>query len=575
MIIYDFEVFKYDWLIVWLDTKTRKVHHIVNDKLLFEKFYNYYKDVIWVGYNSRNYDVWIAKAILCGFNPYEMNVWLIEKERKGFEFSRSLNKFPILNYDCSVGFRSLKELEAFMGHDIKETTVPFNINRKLTEKEIYETLEYCQHDVMEEFEVFVETKSEFESHVGLVTEFELPFSMINKTKAQMSAEILGAVKKPHDDEFDISLPNNIQLGKYQFIRDHFENWAKNSKNYEEITLETMVCGVPHVFGVGGVHGSQDKYYGTGFYLMADVGSYYPAGMIEYDFLSRNVTDKKKYRRIRDDRMIMKANKDPRQAPRKIVLNATFGASKDKYNNLFDPLQANNLCIANQLFLIDLLEKLEGKCELIQSNTDGVLLKLFREEDKEMIMEICHEWERRTLFELEFDEYTTVIQKDVNNYIIIDKDGHIKRKGAYVKKLNRLDNDMPIVNKAVVDWFVNKIPVEQTVMASDRLIDFQKITKISGKYEFGFKEQYNEPIGFDVKQGHIVNEKVHRCFASLDPSDGSLYKKKRDKETLDKTASTPIKCFIDNSNVENKPVPKKLDKQWYIDLAKERIKDFIK
>lgn len=292
----------------------------MNDKAKFEKFYEYYKYQIWVGYNSRNYDQWIAKAILCDFNPWDMNDWLINKNRKGFEFSRLLNRFPILNYDCSVGFRSLKELEAFMGHSIKETSVPFNIDRKLTQKEIKEVLEYCRHDVQETFEVFVETKAEFESHIGLIKEFQLPLTMISKTKAQLSAEILGATQVKRDDEFDITLPNNIILGKYQWIREHFENWAKNSKNYDEITLQTDICGVPHTFGVGGLHGAIEKYLGEGYYIMADVASYYPAGMIEYNYLSRNVSDPRKFRAIRDERIIMKANKDPRQAPRKIVLN---------------------------------------------------------------------------------------------------------------------------------------------------------------------------------------------------------------------------------------------------------------
>ena len=79
MIIYDFEVFKYDWVICWLDTETRKMHYIANDQEKFQRFYNYYKNRIWVGYNSRTYDQWIAKAILCGFNAYEMNDWLINK----------------------------------------------------------------------------------------------------------------------------------------------------------------------------------------------------------------------------------------------------------------------------------------------------------------------------------------------------------------------------------------------------------------------------------------------------------------------------------------------------------------
>ena len=61
MIIYDTEVFKYDWVLCWLDTDTRKLHHIENNKDKLLEFYHYYQNTIWVGYNSRNYDTYIIK----------------------------------------------------------------------------------------------------------------------------------------------------------------------------------------------------------------------------------------------------------------------------------------------------------------------------------------------------------------------------------------------------------------------------------------------------------------------------------------------------------------------------------
>jgi hypothetical protein len=549
-------------MICWLDTDTKKLHHIVNDKAKLEKFYDYYKNTIMVGYNSRNYDQWILKAILCDFNAYDMNDWIINQNQKGFMFSKLLNKFPVLNYDCSVGFRSLKELEAFMGNDIRESTVPFNIDRPLTDAELIETIKYCKHDVMQTFEVFVETKTEFESHIALIQEFELPLSNINKTKAQLSAIILGATQVKRNDEFDISVPDTLVLGNYDWIKDWYFEWAKESHDYETMKLTTDINGIPHTCGIGGLHGSKDKYMGDGYFLMADVGSYYPTLMIEYNFLSRNVRTPTKYRRIRDDRMKLKADKNPREYPRKIVLNATFGASKDKYNGLYDPLQSNNTCIAGQLLLLDLIDKLDGKCELIQSNTDGVLLKLFDKNDKSKIVTICDEWCKRTRMTMEFDNITRVIQKDVNSYIIVKDDGSIKRKGGYVKKLSPLDNDLPIVNRAVVQYLLNGTSVEKTVMDSNLMIDFQKITKITGKYEYG------------SHNGEIIYDKVHRCFASTDGADGTLYKKKKDKTTLDKTASTPINCFIYNDDINGMKIPSTVDKQWYIDIANARIKEFL-
>jgi hypothetical protein len=570
MIVIDFEVFRYDWILCFLDTKTRKEYSIVNDKSKLERFYEHYKNEIWIAYNGRGYDQWVAKAILCDFNPFLISDWIINQDKKGYQFSNLLNQFPILMYDCSYYFRSLKELAAFQGHSIIETSVPFDIDRKLTPTEIIDTIQYCKNDVIEAFNIFVETASEFESHIGLIKEFGLSIDNINKTKAQISAIILGASKKKRDDEFDIRLPDTLDIGKYIHVVDWYRNWASSAVDYTEMELEAEIAGVPHKFGIGGLHGSRDKYVDSGTFLLADVASYYPALMIEYGFLSRNVLNPKKYKQIRDDRLVMKKNKDSREYPRKIVLNSTFGAQKDQYNNLYDPLQANNICIAGQLFLVDLIDKLENHCQLIQSNTDGILIKLYRPEDKEKIFAIAKEWEKRTRLDLEFDEVTKVIQRDVNNYIIVFANGKVKRKGAVVKPLKKdstkkqviLDNDLPIVNQAVVDYFVKNIPVETTILSCNEYIMFQKVVKVGGKYD---NVQHN---------GKILNERVNRCFASLDSNDGTLFKKHKLKETLDKTPSSPINCYIDNGNILDKPIPTKLDKQWYVDLAKERIEHFI-
>lgn len=566
MIIYDFEVFRYDWVMVYLDTSKRQVFEIVNSKEELQKFYNEHRYEVWVGYNSRNYDQWIAKSILCDFDPYEMNDWIINQDRHGYQFSNMLNKFPILNYDCSVFGRSLKQLEAFMGHNIKETSVPFNIDRKLTESEMAETIAYCITDVMETFAVFIENSSDYESQMEVIKKYNLPISSISKTQTQLSAQVLGATQRQYDDEFDITIPDTLRLGRYEHIKDHYINWSKNVKSYDGMELEVMIAGVPHTLGIGGLHGSRDGYFGEGIYMLADVDSYYPSLMIKYDFFSRSIPSwgKKRFIEMYHHRLELKAQKKKKeQAPYKLILNKTYGGLKDKYNALYDPLQANNICVAGQLFLIDLIDKIEDYCMIIQSNTDGVAFKLYREEDRELVISICNEWSDRTGMRLGFDDFSKIVQKDVNNYIMVTPDGEVKRKGAYVKELRPLDNHLPIVNKAIVDYFTKNIPVEKTISNSDKLIDFQFITKVSGKYDYAFKDD------------EVMNEKVYRVFASTDPSDGGLYKKHKSKETLDKTAGTPEKCFIDNSDITEKDIPSKLDRQWYVDLAKTRIKEFVK
>ena len=564
LIFYDMETFKYDWLVVLVNPEKRSVDVIVNDKDSLQSFYDANKDEIWVGKNNVHYDQYILKGILCGFDPKRVNDFIIEKGKAGYMFSSMFREIPMYNYDVGFPMHSLKQLEGFMGAKIKETSVPFDIDRKLTDAEIAETIEYCKHDVFNAMEVFMRSKSEFDAILSLITTFDLPLSYISKTKAQISAIILGCERKDWDDEFDIQFVPTLRMGKYQFIKDWFAD--KNNHNYEK-SFSCMVANTPHDFGWGGVHGAKKNYHTKGLIVHVDVTSYYPSLMIEYNFLSRNTNKPEKFKEIYDTRVALKkAGKKREQAPYKIVLNGTYGICKDERSLAYDARQANNVCINGQLLICDLIDKLESidGFELIQSNTDGLIVKI-PDTDKhfEQLDDICHEWEQRTRMGLGFDFVEAIWQKDVNNYIFRDVDGKLERKGAYVKELNELDNNLPIVNKACVDYIAYDVPIEKTINECNELKQFQMICKISSKYKCLIH-------GEDV-----LSEKCVRVFASKDNRDGGLYKLHQNKTKPDKFPSTPEHCFIDNEDVNGVPVPDKLDREFYIKMAKERVQGFGK
>jgi len=562
VIFYDFEVFKYDWLVVFKNTIDRSTTIICNDSNKLKQFYEQHKNDIWCGFNSRHYDQYILKAILLDFDPYDVSHHIIVKKQPGWSYSKLFNQIQLFNYDVMTDrYYGLKQLEGFMGSNIKESSVPFNIDRKLTPAELQEVIEYCQHDVEQTMEVFLNRIEEFESHMALIKMFNLPLSYLNKTKAQITAAILDAHKIERDDEFDLILPDTLQIKKYR----HIVDWYLNPENRDySKQLDVEVAGVPHTFAWGGLHGARNNYHGSGIFLAVDVASYYPALMIEYGFLSRNVADPEKYRKIRDERLRLKAEKNPMANPLKIVLNSTYGAMKDKYNPLYDPRQANNVCVGGQLLLLDLIEHLEPVCELIQSNTDGLIVKVRRRRDIDRIKEVCREWEQRTRMILEFDEYERIWQKDVNNYLMVKADGTYKSKGAYVKALNTLDYDMAIVNKAIVDYFINNVDPEVTINKAERLIDFQLIRKVSDKYLYAMHGDKR------------LSERILRVFASRSKSDPPVYKVKEveGKQRIEKIANTPERCFIENGDITNKEVPRKLDRQWYVNIANKRIADFL-
>lgn len=558
-IFYDFEVFKHNWMVVLIDYDTKKGKVIVDDVDELKRFYKMFKDDIWIGYNSRMYDQYILKGILLGMNPYYISSRIINDNVKGFNVVREGYKIPLNNFDITTGFHSLKQLEGFMGSRIKESSVPFDIARALTEKEIKEVVEYCIHDVKQTIEVFDNKKEEFESQLALIEAFDLEMSMFTKTKAQLSAFILGAEKQGNrGDEFELRFPNTLKIENYK----HIVDWYRNPENLDyKKNLKVDVAGVPHIFAWGGLHGALPKYKDEGIILCCDVASLYPSIMIEYDYISRNVKNPLKYTEIRDTRLELKRKKDPKQAPYKIVLNSTYGAMKDQYNPLYDPLMANNVCLAGQLLLLDLIEKIEPYCKLIQSNTDGLFMKVEKESDIDLIKEVAKEWETRTRLDLEWDVYEKIYQKDVNNYIIIDKDQKYKSKGAYVKKLNNLDYDLPIVNKAMIEYFTKDIPVEKTINECDQLREFQKISKVSNKYMYALYGEERLP------------EKVLRVFASNDEDAKGVFKVKTE-ERIEKIGNTPPRCFINNDNVIDLKVPDYLDKEYYIEIAKKRINDYL-
>lgn len=295
-------------------------------------------------------------------------------------------------------------------------------------------------------------------------------------------------------------------------------------------------------------------------------------MIEYDLLSRNVADKNKFKEIRDQRIVYKREKNPLANTYKICINAQYGITKDKRSPAYDPRQANNICINGQLLLLDLLEKLEGDCEIIQSNTDGIILQIpDTDEDFNRIDDICHEWETRTRMGLGFDVIREIWQGDVNNYLWINDDADtskyiwnetedmIERKGAYVMVQSLEKSNLPIINKALVLRLVKNIPIEVTINECNDLMMFQQIAKISSKFEY-------------VQHGRErLKEKCIRIFASSNRRDAGVFMYSKRTNKLQKIAGTPINCFLVNEDVttarcEDYP----LDKQYYIDMAKTRL-----
>ena len=572
ILIFDFEVFRYDWLFVAMDLETQNYIIIENDRDKMIEFYNNNINNIWVGYNCKNYDKYILQAIINGVSPKLVNDHIINGGN-GWELFR--DRLDINLYDTMIMGKSLKQLESYFGVDIRESEIDFNLDRPLTDTERASNIKYCKSDVYNTALVFMHNKQEFEAQIGLIKLSCSSLSDLSKTKAQLSAKILEAKPLPvqllqQEWEFEYNQCVKDYDYKHKDVLQFFDS-LRESKD-PKAKYECELYGVPHTFALGGLHGAIPNYIhsvNTKEYIVhIDVASYYPHIMTEWGYLTRAVPSIQKFIDIMELRLKYKKEKNPLQAPLKIVINGSYGQSgagklldNGTYKLLspmFDPRRMREVCINGQLMLLQLIEDLE-QFDLIQSNTDGLVYRIPIEHMDE-VKSIVKAWEKRTKMTMEYDYTTLIAQRDVNNYIAVFDNGKIERKGGAVKESKPCDYDLPIVKDAITEYFVHGIPVDEYINNVNDLAPFMKTYKLMGSYVRALH-------GDEQQQG-----KVFRVFASRSRKDKCLYKQKEGKNP-EKFTGCPMRCKIINTDIRGLVVPEWLDKKWYIEQAKKEIEKF--
>lgn len=620
IIVYDIEVFKYDWIVVFYDV-SKNEWTVVHNNPEGVRWVMEQSDAIFCGFNNKHYDNQVVKGISCGAAPElvkQINDFIIEDDRPGWEhyFLRQ-NRFQFDSFDLmddtQVG-TSLKHIEAHLGWPIEESSVDFQIDRPLTKEELEETIHYCKHDVKATAKLLTLRKNYLDCKIHLGSLCSTPLSpqkALYFTNARLAAKFLDATYVERNDGREYVYPTNLRkeyipaevLAFFEQILDPTIPDEVLFKRKLEIVIGGCLC----TYAWGGVHGSL-----TQFHIAAtdeiviqnrDVGSLYPSLLDLYNYISRNCADPNKYRNTKNERLAAKKRGDKKTANTlKNPLNVTSGAMDQPSNPLYDPRNARSMRISGQLFLTELVMELIEKCstfKLINFNTDGLAYAVSKAE-LPLVDAICAEWEKRTMFELETDNIKEMWVKDVNNLMFIDTKGKIKTVGGYLnygiaeKGAWKINNDFTIVKDAVIAHFAYNTPVEETINNCDDIFKFQIIAKAGG----GYKSCYRIPPDFEQRKKAWQKEnryrkpdsktwtmppmkwhnydgprcevqKVNRVYASVNPNMGTLVKVKPDG-TVGKIGGLPESCIIDN---KNKLTIADVDKSWYIALAKKYIEDY--
>lgn len=584
LIAYDVEVFCEDWLVIFKDIETGKYTCVHNDNEELKECIS--EDCIYIGFNSKHYDQFIIKAICCGFTPQEVkqvNDFIIGGGQ-GWEcpmlrdFFFRFNNVDIKD-DMQMGL-SLKAIEGHLGLSVEESTVPFDIDRPLTEEELKETAKYCIHDV-DTTEKLVELRKDYlknKIHIGKLAGLDEVKAM-GMTNAKLTAALLKAEQKPHDDERKYVYPPNLKREYIpQEVFDFFDRMYDPEISDKELFSDKQTFSIgdcPGVVGYGGIHAAIPNYFFVEtedrVIRNKDVASYYPHLMTLCGYTSRNIPSAKVFEDVLETRMKAKASGDKATANAlKLVVNTTYGALLNKYNDLFDPLMGRSVCITGQLFLMELAQHLYADIpdlKIVQLNTDGIMVECDRKYLPKLD-EICDEWQSRTGFELEEDAVVRIAQKDVNNYVEVQEGGKAKSKGGYLVRgistvgAFNINNNACIVAAAVKEYLVNGVPVEDTINGCNDIFQFQLIAKAGVKY----REAYHLVDGEKVPV-----QKVNRVYATKDERYGKLFKVKAENDSTAKIEMLPEHCIIDN---DNHLTIDDVDKTFYIEMAKKRINDFL-
>ena len=272
IIVTDVEVFKYDWIAVFLDTVSGEWAVFHNDNQGVRDYMSQ-PDRIYCTFNGKHYDNFCLKAMCCGADPTlikQINDFIIVDKRNGWDhwFIRK-NKFWFNNFDLADDTQqgtSLKHYEAHSFVDIEESEVDFGLDRPLTQEELESTKHYCKWDVWNTARLLTTRKGYLDTKLNVGRMIESPDEKsLYCTNALLTAKALKAVATERYDEREYQYPDNLRKdlipSEVLEFFDRIHDTSIPSKDYFKSSLVINIGECEVKIGFGGIHAAIPNYIG--------------------------------------------------------------------------------------------------------------------------------------------------------------------------------------------------------------------------------------------------------------------------------------------------------------------------
>jgi hypothetical protein len=306
----------------------------------------------------------------------------------------------------------------------------------------------------------------------------------------------------------------------RMLREVGDTLVRTENNFA-FTKSVTIGGVEYKFATGGLHSvdTPAKFVTNEDFVIRDVdfSSYYPSMMIKNKIFPNHISPLfiDILKEITEERIKAKKTDKVKAAGLKITINAIFGKLGFIGSWFRDSKAFLSVTVPGQLYLLMLIERfvLAG-IQVISANTDGIVCRIPRKLE-DTYYEIANNFSKEIGIGVEFTDYDVYYRRDVNNYLS-KKHDDVKTKGVYTPKAEiKKGYKYPVVPKAVYQYIVNDIPVEETIYNHKNILDFCASQKMGGE----FVAQYHKDDG-EIEE----LQKTNRFYISK--SGGRLIKKSK-------------------------------------------------
>ena len=312
--------------------------------------------------------------------------------------------------------------------------------------------------------------------LNVIKEFNLPKKAYHYSYGDIMREILG-LRIPDTDRrrkrkisIDPKLESAINEKNDPFLNDLLEKlkeYYQSDITTEKFSVKIGDCVVK--FNEQGILGSMESDYidtskHSGYsYLYIDFNSFGPNILINNNWLDKVAKHPLKYSEIKDRRIALKEQKNIEQLYYKYLLNSGL----DYLNRVYTKGGVNvglSLTITGVMTMMLLYKNLEAyKAELIECNTDGLIVKCPKKSVDNIIREVDSLAERLNL-SCDVDAVNKIVHFDTKSYVMEFENGSQKHLGDFglFQTHDYYCSGIYAVEEALREYYIHGVPVSVTL-----------------------------------------------------------------------------------------------------------------